>query len=66
MRIPAWLSALWEFLKDLDADYDPVEQLELRVAALERSMSAASIAMPPDSSMPLDPSSEAASPTRRI
>jgi len=60
MRVAAWFSTLWEFLKDLDTDYDPIEQLEVRVAALERAMTAASITTSPDDPMPPAPSSGAA------
>ncbi|KAF0228289.1 MAG: hypothetical protein FD175_2070 [Beijerinckiaceae bacterium] len=66
MRASAWLSILPEFLKGLDADDDPIERLEARVAALERSMTAASMTMPPDNPMPSDPSFESLSPSRRI
>ena len=66
MRNPAWLSALWEFLKGLDADYDPIERLEARVSALERAMTSSSMAVSPDNPMPSDPSSGSVPPSRRI
>jgi hypothetical protein len=65
MRLTAWFSATWELFKELDVDYDPIERLEARVAELERTMTAALAAMPPDTLTPTDLPSETSSPATR-
>lgn len=55
MRATSWLSSLWEALKNFETDCDPVERLELRVAALERAMAAASMTTSHDQPMPQTP-----------
>lgn len=66
MPIPAWLASVWEMLRDLDLDYDPVEQLEARVAALERELGVNSVTSPSEASQRADATSGAAPRTIRI
>lgn len=61
MRIAAWFSPLWDFLKNLGTDHDPLERLEVRVTALERKTASILAGMPPDTLTPSDQPSGAAS-----